>query len=309
MRRHQRGVAVITALLLTTLAITLVASLFWQQQVQVRSIENQRQQLQKQWVLRGAVDWARFLLIHDGQNAYSEWDSLDEPWATPLAETRLDAYVENSNPEDNTEATLSGRITDAQSLFNLNNMIQGGAIVPDEVAAFARLLSFLKLDPALAQTTANTMLATFQKPAASSDSPTQPMRLSQVDDLLAVPGFSPEMLGILRNFVIVLPGNTNTTSNVNTAPAEVLAARIGKLSLSRAAAIVDYRTRIASFKSMAAFTSEYPETANGPLSTTTTYFLVNGKIRLERAALELQALVWRSRGNPPETKVIWIREN
>ena len=45
--RRQDGVAVVTALLLTTLAITIVASLFWQQQVQVRSIENQRYQLQK----------------------------------------------------------------------------------------------------------------------------------------------------------------------------------------------------------------------------------------------------------------------
>ena len=48
---YQAGVAVVTALLLTTLAITIVASLFWQQQVQVRSIENQRLQLQKKWVL------------------------------------------------------------------------------------------------------------------------------------------------------------------------------------------------------------------------------------------------------------------
>ena len=60
--QRQRGVAVITALLLTTLAITIVASLFWQQQVQVRSIENQRLQLQKQWILRGALDWARLIL-------------------------------------------------------------------------------------------------------------------------------------------------------------------------------------------------------------------------------------------------------
>ena len=58
-RGQQHGVAVVTALLLTTLAVTIVASLFWQQQVQVRSIENQRLQLQKQWVLRGALDWAR----------------------------------------------------------------------------------------------------------------------------------------------------------------------------------------------------------------------------------------------------------
>jgi general secretion pathway protein K len=49
---RQHGVAVVTALLLTTLAITIVASLFWQQQVQVRSIENQRLQLQKKWIFR-----------------------------------------------------------------------------------------------------------------------------------------------------------------------------------------------------------------------------------------------------------------
>ena len=85
---RQRGVAVITALLLTTLAITIVASLFWQQQVQVRSIENQRLQLQKQWILRGALDWAGLILREDAK--HSSVDDLNETWAGPLAETRLD---------------------------------------------------------------------------------------------------------------------------------------------------------------------------------------------------------------------------
>ena len=57
-RTRQRGVAVVTALLLTTLAVTIVASLFWQQQVQVRSMENQRLQSQTKWIQRGALDWA-----------------------------------------------------------------------------------------------------------------------------------------------------------------------------------------------------------------------------------------------------------
>ena len=56
---RQRGVAVITALLLTALAITVVASLFWQQQVQVRSMENQRLRLQTQWPQRAARDLCR----------------------------------------------------------------------------------------------------------------------------------------------------------------------------------------------------------------------------------------------------------
>ena len=62
---RERGVAVITALLLTTLAISIVASLFWQQQVQVRSMENQRLQLQTKWILRGAMDWATLVLRQD----------------------------------------------------------------------------------------------------------------------------------------------------------------------------------------------------------------------------------------------------
>src|SRR6476661_8937690 len=109
--RHgrQRGVAVVTALLLTTLAITIVASLFWQQQVQVRSIENQRLQLQKQWILRGALDWARLILREDAK--FSSNDNLDEPWAVPLSETRLDQYVENGQADaDASDATLSGGI-------------------------------------------------------------------------------------------------------------------------------------------------------------------------------------------------------
>ncbi|MFM8464112.1 MAG: type II secretion system minor pseudopilin GspK, partial [Burkholderiaceae bacterium] len=86
-RKKYRGVAVVTALLLTTLAVTIVASLFWQQQLQVRSIENQRLQLQQQWVLRGALDWARLILREDGRN--SVIDDLNEPWSTPLAPIQL----------------------------------------------------------------------------------------------------------------------------------------------------------------------------------------------------------------------------
>src|SRR4051812_2034300 len=148
--QHQRGVAVITALLLTTLAITIVASLFWQQQVQVRSIENQRLQLQKQWILRGALDWASLILRADRRS--SSVDHLGEAWAAPLAETRLDDYVENNRADtDASDAALSGSIVDAQSRYNLTGLCQGGKINPDEVAVFAKLLTQAGQNPALAQ--------------------------------------------------------------------------------------------------------------------------------------------------------------
>ena len=324
---RQQGVAVVTALLLTTLAITIVASLFWQQQVQVRSIENQRLQLQKQWILRGALDWTRLILRTDASGPMSGVDHLGEPWATPLAETRLDQYVENASADgDASDAVLSGGIVDAQSRFNLTNLRLSGQSGQEEVVAFAKLLTNLRQNPALAKATATAMQAE-QGAAASATDPSsvlgtaaattattttastgsdtsQPLNILYVDDLLAVPGFTPEVLEAIRDFVVVLP--TPTLLNVNTAPAEVLAAKIATLSLADAAGAVATR-ETAWFKDTTDFEARVmqrkPTTG---ISTTTNYFLVNGNVRLNRATMRMQALVER---NGTTTRVLWIRES
>lgn len=310
---RQRGVAVIIALLLTTLAITIVASLFWQQQVQVRSIENQRLQLQMQWVLRGALDWARLILREDAR--YSGTDTLDEPWAVPLAETRLDQYVDSSLAgSSNSGAILSGSISDAQARYNLTNLCTNGIISPAEVAVFARLLSNAQLNPALAQATANLMSLAQQAAIAYSANMAnpgaqpgvQPMNLTQVDDLLAVPGFTPEMLDRIRNFVIFLP--VATPVNVNTAPAEVLAARITGLTPLEAVALVASRNSLA-FRDIADVTQRLPPNAVASatnLSVMTNYFLVNGKVGMDRAEMQIRALIART---GVYTSLVWIREH
>jgi general secretion pathway protein K len=311
--QRQRGVAVITALLLTTLAITIVASLFWQQQVQVRSIENQRLQLQKQWILRGALDWTRLILREDAR--HSTVDHLGEPWAVSLAETRLDQYVENGRADtDVPDAALSGGIVDAQSRYNLTNLCPDGTINKTEVAAFARLLSNVQQNPALAQATADLMASAQSKAATSSggsntssQSGPQPMNILQMDDLLAVPGFTPEALAKLKDFIVVLP--RPTAINVNTAPAEVLSARVDTLSLPEAAALVAGREN-AYFKDISDFRdrSQKPEAVQ--IAVITNYFLVNGNVRLNRAAMDMQALIERTgSGGNVSTKVIWIRES
>lgn len=309
--RKQRGVAVVTALLLTTLAITIVASLFWQQQVQVRSIENQRLQLQKQWILRGALDWARLILREDAK--YSSADTLDEPWAVPLSETRLDQYVENGRSDtDAADATLSGSIVDAQSRYNLTNLSVGGVVNRAEVAVFERLLSNLRLNPALALATADTMAASQRKPETqgAGGNTARPMPLVYVEDLLAVPGFTPEMVGRLKEFVVFLP--RVTAVNVNTAPAEVLAARIDTLSVSDATQLVAAR-KTAIFRDIADLSQRLSgrggDLSGSNVAVATSYFLVNGKVRMSRAGLEVQALIERTGTGPQSTKLIWVREN
>jgi general secretion pathway protein K len=273
--------------------------------VQVRSIENQRLQLQKQWILRGALDWASLILREDAK--YSSTDTLDEPWATPLAETRLNQYVEDDRA-DAADATLSGSITDAQARYNLTNLCPNGTINPVEVSAFAKLLNNANIDPALALATANLIAAAQKKPAANDENAVNqsgplPMNLTQVDDLLAVPGFTPEMLARIRDYVIFLP--RATLVNVNTAPAEVLSA-ISTLSISDATALVASRNT-ASFRNPGDFMMLMHENhlIVAAVAVSTDYFLVNGKVRMSRAESEIQSLLER---NGASAKLIWIRD-
>ncbi|HYD62996.1 MAG TPA: type II secretion system minor pseudopilin GspK [Noviherbaspirillum sp.] len=315
---RQKGVAVITALLLTTLAITIVASLFWQQQVQVRSIENQRLQLQKQWVLRGALDWARLILGEDKRigDRYGGIDHLGEPWAVPLAETRLDQYVEKEQAGEVPDATLSGGISDAQSRYNIKNLCNNAAINNEEVARFGKLLTLLGVNPGLSRATAVLMQSAQQKtqtPGAGTGTGTGttstdasaplPMDIQHVDDLLAVPGFTPEILEKIKDYVVVLPPDV-TTINVNTAPAEVIAAKIDTLSLAEASAVVSRRQSQPFQRKEDAF----PSTSYnlGGVGVKTDYFFVNGNVRLNRAGMEMQALIKRE--SATKQTVLWIRE-
>lgn len=326
---QQRGVAVIIALLLTTLAITIVASLFWQQQVQVRLIENQRLQLQKQWILLGALDWAGLILREDAK--YSNVDTLNEPWAAPLAETPLDQYVENGKT-DTSSTSLSGTISDAQALFNLTNLCPNGIVDPVAVATFGRLLTLLQIDPALAQTTASqialapssSMLPPLVQQASAvpatglsqnavpippttpimdNSSNAQVMGYTQVEDLLAVPGFSLSLLNQLKPYVIFLPGSTPV--NINTASAEVIAAMTG-MSLSNANTLVVARQTLP-FSDLANVSSRLPNNAFNVanMAVSSSYFLVNAKVHMNLSRLDMQALLQRM---GIATRLLWIRE-
>ncbi|MCE3606884.1 type II secretion system minor pseudopilin GspK [Massilia sp. P8910] len=326
--RRQQGVAIITALLLTMLSVTIVASLFWQQQVQVRSMENQRLHLQTKWILRGALDWARLVLRQDGIDNRN-LTTLNAVWNTPLAETRLDQYIERERVEGEVfDATLSGQISDATARYNLMNLSNGRVIDKINVQVYQRLLQNLQLDPALAQRTALAVASGAAPAAPIVPDPSQPQQpppdpdavpvpvsagsapigLTQLDDLLAIPGYTQETVNRLREFAIVLPEQTKV--NANTAPAEVLAAIVPGYSVSEAAALVTRRKQ-AYFLDDARFKEQLY--GKDPLKNTysfkSEYFLVKSRIRLDRAALDAEALVQRRLDDRVTTTTIWVRQN
>ncbi|MES2152660.1 MAG: type II secretion system minor pseudopilin GspK [Pseudomonadota bacterium] len=305
--RRQRGVAVITALLLTTLAVTIVASLFWQQQVQVRSMENQRLHLQTKWILRGALDWARLVLRQDGSDS-RDFTTLSAVWNTPLAETRLDQYIERERVEGEVfDATLSGRIIDATSRYNLMNLAVSGKAVPGHVEIYKRLLQNLQLDPGLAQRTADAFAAS-QVPVQAGSAAGQPAEFTALNDLLAIPGYTPETIARLHDFAIVLPKPTPV--NANTAAPEVLAALMENYSVSQANALAARRKQ-AYFTSKDGFKAQVFGPApklDDSYDVKSEYFLVLSRVRLDRAALDSEALVSRPL-NPLDATLVWIRQN
>jgi len=315
---RQKGVAVITALLLTTLSVTIVASLFWQQQVQVRSMENQRLHLQTKWILRGALDWARLVLRQDGMDSRT-YTSLTAVWNTPLAETRLDQYIERERVEGEIfDASLSGRIIDATSRYNLTNLATGPRIDEFHLKVYRRLLVNLKIDPVLAERTAK-LVADSAAPLPKEEGSTaqvvqrtsSPIALTQLDDLLAIQGYTPAIVEKLRQFAIVLPADAQPV-NVNTAPAEVIAALMDNYSVSQANALIERRKQ-AYYRQKSDFTGQLfggtpPE--DKLYDVKSEYFLVLSRVRLDRAALDAEALVNRKLDDQTfKTTTVWVRQN
>jgi general secretion pathway protein K len=115
----------------------------------------------------------------------------------------------------------------------------------------------------------------------------------------------------LKPYVIVVPSSQTTKINVNTAPAEVLAALIPNYSVMQANSLVEQRKR-APFQNIGIFGGQVNmENASDLAEVKSDWFLVRSRIRLDRATLNAEALVSRSGPNPlftnPEVK--WIRQN
>ena len=303
-RQGQRGAALLLAMLILTLVATLASGMIWQQwrAIQVESAERAR--TQSAWILLGALDWARLILREDARenqrNAGAAVDHLGEPWAVPLAEARLSSFLaadrnNNSAAEsDDLEAFLSGSITDAQARWNLRRLIdKDGKPVAAQVAVLTRLCETAGLP---SDTAGRIVQALAKAWAPNASGAIAPQRLSQLIWL----GIDAETLRSLAPWVTLLPA-TNTTVNVNTAPAEVIAAAVAGMSLGSAQRLVQERQRapIKNVNSQAA-KAYFPPPPNPQtnhlegVGVKSDYFVVQGRLRLGDRVLEERSLIQRN---------------
>ena len=292
----QRGAALLTAMVIVTLVATLASAMVWQQWRAVQVEAAERSRLQSAWILTGALDWARLILRADVRSGRAT--ALTEPWATPLAEARLSTFLaaDKDHTDDATEAFLSGAIADAQSRYNLGNLIVAGKVSAPDLAVFRRLCGLAGVSAGVADALAARLQDAQADPAqqpqqqSPAGAPLVPQSVAQ----LAWLGVDAATLQRLAPLVVVLPKPTPV--NLNTAPREVIAAVIEGLDLGGAERLVQGRQRKA-FPDAAAVAPLLPASAaidTRQAGFRSDYFEVSGRLRLGDRVLEERSLVVRN---------------
>jgi general secretion pathway protein K len=280
-------------MLIMTLVTTLAASMVWQQYRAIQVEAAERARTQAAWILTGALDWARLILREDGRTGGA--DHLGEPWALPLAEARLSSFLaadrdNNSVAEnDSLDAFLSGSITDAQSHYNLRRLIVDGKVVEAELKVLARLCSAAGAPGDCAERLATALAKAWARAGTAGAGAIRPQRLSQLTWL----GIDADIVKRLEPWVDILPGEAKV--NVNTAPAEVIAACVEGMSLGNAQRLVLERQRtVVRNLNDPAIRAYFPANAQLEcLDFKTNFFIVRGRLRLEERVLEERSLVER----------------
>jgi general secretion pathway protein K len=224
--RAQRGVALLTAVMIVAIAAAVAVKIAFAHQIWFRQMENVGDRGATDLLRRGALHWASVALLEDA--AQNSIDHLGEVWAQRLPILPVDG------------GAISVSVEDAQGRFNLNNLVQNSVKSQTDFDVFWRLLQNLKLDPSLANAVVDWIdpNGDVSSPGGAEDidylnlktpyrAANQP--LASVDELRLVRGFDAKIMQVLLPFVTVLPSAAGRTAiNVNTAKPEVLAALANK---------------------------------------------------------------------------------
>jgi len=279
----QRGMAIISALLIAAVVAVIAGGMLTRQTVFTRGLEAEQLRVQGQWLLQGGLERSRQLLWAARQK--DVLTRLDQPWV------RIQAGV------------FEGRIDDEQGKFNLRNLVNREQLDAEQLHSFERLCRTLGVDPAVSRRISQRVIASY----AQKGLPAKYPMLRSLDDLSGLEGLTPEVLQRLQAYISVLPGNTWV--NGNTASAEVLSAVVPQLSLSQAHGLVAERDNGHWFINRGDFVNRLHlpqvELEAVQVGITSEWFRLQGQARRERRRVTIDALLHRPEDREP--RVIWSR--
>ena len=328
-RRRQSGAALLLALLIMTLVATLAAGMVWLQWRGIEVEAAERARTQAEWLLNASLDWGNLILKSSNRNGHTE-DDLGQPWATPLEETKLSSFLsadgKNRDDDSGPEAYLSGQITDAESKYNLYNIILDPTKL-EEINRLQIICNAVGVSPDIATTIGAGLRDSFsaQQNAAQGGQPGATVLMPvQIQDL-AWYGIDPKVLKQLEPFVELLPPAAGqpaalSTINANTAPPEVLMAALPGITRAQAQQIIlrrqgkplDSAKDIWAALGIANATGwQNPQPSPSPqqnqVDVKSFHFEIFGQLRYEQHMIREQSVVYRS-ANPFDPIKVLRRE-
>lgn len=308
--RRQRGVALITALLVVAIATTAAVAMAVRQQVDIRRTGNVLDGDQAYLYVFGVEDWAGQVLRRDRED--NSVDHASEDWATQLPAMPVDG------------GQLAGALEDLQGRFNVNNLIKDGQADPAAVQQFRSLLAALglsfelgdalvdwidtDLEPTIPAGAEDPVYLGRERPYRAANRP-----MADITELRLVAGFTEPppvematacrseprpartIYDVIAGCLSALP--ETTPINVNTAPLPVLMSLSSELTEADAQALADARGE-EGFDSVDAFLQHEALAGRnieaGALAVATRYFQLNAQVMVGRATLRTRSTLWRA---------------
>lgn len=289
---RQRGVALITALLVVALATAAAVAMAARQQLDVRRTANLLDGDQAYAYAMAVEGWGGKILLRDADD--NEVDKLDDAWAQRLPPIPVPG------------GQIDGFILDLHARFNLNNLLtaEGQPSEPD-IAYFRRLLRALGLNENLVLATLDWIDSDFDTrfPDGAEDdfylSTEHPHRtanrpMQSISELRLVRGMDAESWNLLAPHVCALPART--TLNINTAAAPLLQALVEEFAAQDGERLVEARPE-SGYDSVEAFLQQEAfagrEIDSTGLSVTSQFFLVRSEILVGTARARLFSVIER----------------
>lgn len=218
MKRRQNGIALISVLLLMSLALLITGVLLRNHRISLQSSGQQLQQLQLRQLASAGETWA-MALLQDAALAGHKSVDLSQDWARSAPAIALE------------DAQIDVAIEDLAGRLNLNLLLLNGKVDQVTLGRWTRLLALLGLPPLELE---------------------QVGALRELSQLRHLPGIDGQLLQQLEPWVALLP--KDATLNVNTAPALVLRTLDG-MQAATADALIRQRSTSA-WTSVQAFTHD-----------------------------------------------------
>ena len=251
-RARQRGVALITVLMVFAIASLIAGKVIMSKAVDTQRVTGMVNRTQAYYYALAAESLAMLALRQDDQNDVDDQemaDDLEEMWASGAIPFEIDSI-----------GSVVVQIIDLNRFYNINNMVQGNGQVNDqELERFRHLLVELQLDPELADNLKDWLDSDDREAGYLSESSayleqTPAYRAANsprldISELRLVNGFEPEVLQVLLPHITavatvgVVPLNVNTATDyaLTTLQESVVGGQSKGLTISAAQNIISER--------------------------------------------------------------------